>query len=624
MKKVQILETTLRDGSYTVNNQFNINDTAVISKNLEEIGFEYIEVGPGIGLNAGSHTDIKPAFSDMEYIKAAKNSVAKAKIGMFFIPGTGSKKDLTKAKEAGLDFVRIGTNITEYKNSFEYIKFANELGFITTLNLMKSYVVNSDEFKKIAKACYENGVKILYLVDSAGGMLPSEVYEYIKETKDFIPQLKLGFHGHDNLSLSIANSLEAVKAGAEFVDSTMRGIGRSSGNAVTEKLVLTLERLGYNLNIDKEKLYDLSEKVILPYIIQKHENSSDYVSGYAQFHSSYLNSIDKVAKKYSVSKNQLIIEYSQIDKINMDENTLENLAKKMKKEEKENINSLDITAQINYKENNEEQLLELKHRFIELKNKYNVITFFNITKAYSQNKGLKVSPVIHSVKDVVFGSAEINRIKENFNSISDLDDVVDGFLVDNRLFSKDEIVNNKKMYYYDDALLMARSIYNYMQNIILKENYKDIKLFIDIYEEVYYYFINLIKEFKVNIVKNINEADVAIVGKNYIRKEDVSSKNDIKWLLLTVPGMIDPYISKEIFDFNMIRLDLKNELFGEIIESINYKELLNNKYGIRKIDGKKYCSGGYIGQKGTVIVDNINNIKKEYGLSNGDGSIDYF
>jgi 4-hydroxy 2-oxovalerate aldolase/long-chain acyl-CoA synthetase len=244
-KKIQILECTLRDGSYAIDYQFTAEDTAIITSGLEQAGFELIEIGHGLGLNASSPLIGLSAATDEEYLEAAAKSLKKAKFGMFFIPGIGRKKTLDLAAKYKMDFVRIGTNVTEVEQAEPYIKYAKELGFLVFSNLMKSYALPIDEFIKKAELASRYGADVIVVVDSAGGMMPEEVHNYISRIKREIG-VKVGFHGHNNLLLAIANTVEAVKAGAEIVDSSLQGIGRSAGNAQTEILVMVLEKRVYS------------------------------------------------------------------------------------------------------------------------------------------------------------------------------------------------------------------------------------------------------------------------------------------------------------------------------------------------------------------------------------------
>lgn len=623
MNSIEILETTLRDGSYTVNDQFTAEDTFFIAQVLDEIGFKYIEIGPGIGMNAKSKTDITPASDDVEYIREARKAVKNGKIGMFFIPGTGRLEDIDLAADEGLDFLRIGVNITDYQKAFKYISYTKEKGLIPTLNLMKSYAKSVDEFVQVASECYENGVEIIYIVDSAGGMLPNEIEQYIVKAKAQLPNLKLGFHGHDNLSLAMANTLSAINAGADFVDSTIRGIGRSSGNTVTEKLLLILDRMGLKHSFDLDKLFNLSEKIILPYLSNKFESSTDFVLGYSQFHSSYLNSVYRVSKKYNVDLNQLIVNYSKIDKINMDEKLLEEVAANLKTIQQK-PSYFSIVSEIKYNEQKDQQLSILKNKFIELKSKYNSLIFFNLSKPYEQIKEIKISPVVHTIENVVFGSAELSANDDNFYKLIDyFNPIVDGFLVDKRLFSQinSEIIHANKQFFYNDAMMYAKSIFNYLKNIKLQDDLN--KLYMDLYDDVRLFINEFIKDLNLIIVSNINEADVAVVGKNFVESEVINACKNLKWILLTTPRKIDHKISEPKSGLKLIRIDFEREIFSEIIENISYNRLFSEEFGQKVVNDKLYCSGGFIGSKGSVVVDNINRISKIYGTSNGDGSISY-
>ena len=107
-----ILEVTLRDGSYLIDFQFTAADTATIAAALESVGFRWIEVGHGLGMNASQAGKGLAAASDAQYMEAAAQALKRAKWGMFFIPGIGREEDLRLAASYGMSFIRIGTNVT--------------------------------------------------------------------------------------------------------------------------------------------------------------------------------------------------------------------------------------------------------------------------------------------------------------------------------------------------------------------------------------------------------------------------------------------------------------------------------------------------------------------------------
>jgi isopropylmalate/homocitrate/citramalate synthase len=126
--------------------------------------------------------------------------------------------------------------------------------------------------------------------------------------------------------MGVSNSLEAVRLGFDFVDSSLQGLGRSSGNAATEILVAALLKLGYELNIDFIKLLEIGFKYINPMVVLKGEHPLDVIAGFADFHTSYMHCIGKYSAKYSINPALLIIEVCRYDKVNVNEEIMEEIA----------------------------------------------------------------------------------------------------------------------------------------------------------------------------------------------------------------------------------------------------------------------------------------------------------
>tara|TARA_B100000212_G_scaffold209241_1_gene157982 strand:+ start:19701 stop:20768 length:1068 start_codon:yes stop_codon:yes gene_type:complete len=324
-----ILDCTLRDGSYVNDFQFTAEDTKIISKALEDTGFNYIEIGHGVGLGASENTSNVAAATDLDYMKAAHDSLTKAKWGMFCIPGIASLDHLSLAADQGMQFVRIGVNVTEVEKSKDFIQKAKTLGMEVCTNFMKSYVLDPLNFSKQAQISLDFGSDYVYLVDSAGSMLPSEVSEYIKRTLDLCEGIKLGYHGHDNLGLSVANSLISVQLGAKLIDTSLQGYGRSAGNTSTEQFLSAIIRSGYSIDLDPLEVMHAGEKYIRPLILKKGISSLDTVSGQAQFHSSYMPLILKFAKKNRIDPRALIVELCKINKVDAPEELVSKIAKQI-------------------------------------------------------------------------------------------------------------------------------------------------------------------------------------------------------------------------------------------------------------------------------------------------------
>ena len=312
---INLIENTLRDGSYAIDFQFTKEHTEQIVSGLDGLGFKYIEVGHGLGL--GSWNNPKYGLSaenDESYIRSAKQASKNARIVAFFIPGIGTEEDLKKAKDYGLDFVRVGTNINEFKKAKPYVALAKKLGLIVAVNLMKSYSVKSYEFSKIVKEIDSWGTAdVIYLVDSAGCMMPTEIHEYIDKTKQKV-STSIGFHGHNNLSMAVANSVQAINSGATYVDTCVRGMGRSAGNAQTEIMIWMMSKMGLDTDIDLYKLYEFADNVVLPVMARKQGLSADEIHiGVSKFHTSFMPLVNNAIEKYGVEKKQLIKEVSDIN-----------------------------------------------------------------------------------------------------------------------------------------------------------------------------------------------------------------------------------------------------------------------------------------------------------------------
>ena len=329
MKRVRILECTLRDGSYAVDFKFTADDTAVISAALETAGFDLIEIGHGSGLGASTAEIGIAAATDEEYVRAAALTLKKASFGAFFVPGLGTKKHLDMARYYGMSFIRIGTNVTRSEEAREFIEYSRGLGFDVSYNAMKSYAVPPEEFQRRLKQTTEWGAETVYVVDSAGGMMPNEVREYVARLRDAVGETRIGFHGHNNFGLANANALAAVEAGATMIDTTLLGMGRSSGNSQTEVMLVLFSKLGFATGVDLLKTMEIGERLIKPRMTGGTGVSAlDVMLGAAQFHSSFLPRIEKACAQYKLDPKLLVIEVSKIDIINPSEALIMSIAER--------------------------------------------------------------------------------------------------------------------------------------------------------------------------------------------------------------------------------------------------------------------------------------------------------
>jgi 4-hydroxy-2-oxovalerate aldolase len=327
----KILDTTLRDGSYVVDFQINARQTHDICEAVDSLGFDYIEIGHGLGMQATNIPSMKGAATDEEYLEAASSAIRKAIWGTFFIPGIASTKDIELAAKYKMPMIRIGANVNEYDRAAESIAFAKNKGMFVCANFMKTYALPYHEVGEIAAQAAAMGADLVCIVDSAGAMLPDDVEGYIKAIRNST-DAQIGFHGHNNLGMAIWNSVVAFNHGVDVIDTSLRGMGRSAGNTVSEIFLLTLKRLGHDLGYDLIAMMDAAEKHIDP-LMKGYTQVDSYsiLSGYAKFHSSFQPKIEAFAKEYDIDPRRLILALCEQNVLNAPDDLLEALCKELSK-----------------------------------------------------------------------------------------------------------------------------------------------------------------------------------------------------------------------------------------------------------------------------------------------------
>ncbi|MHA1217726.1 MAG: hypothetical protein ACTSO5_03475 [Candidatus Heimdallarchaeaceae archaeon] len=661
MKKLDVLECTLRDASYSIDFQFDVNDTAIIARLLEDAGFRFIEIGHGVGLDASEMGKGIAASTDEEYLKVASENIKKAKFGMFFIPGIGRRESINLAVDYGMEFIRIGTDITRVDEAEEYIKLAKKYDMYTSSNLMKTYAITPQEALEQARKVVDWGVDIVTVVDSAGGMLPHEVKEYIGLMYDNL-DVRLGFHGHNNFTLGVANTLAAIEAGATIVDSTLQGLGRSAGNTPTEILLIVLEKLGYDLPYDIGKTLAIGEKYIKPLIKKQGIDPLDVVSGYALFHSSFTKTVFDTAKEQGVDPLDLIVEVSKIDKVKVSSELAEKAAKNLKKEGKGmfvkpkfrvNETSIALPKPLN-EESFDDHLNNVLRELKKEAGKTGKTKVLAIAKSL-KNEKKQVSRFLRFNESIVVAHVDIVDLSDIQNIVSAVADDLDYLAVDRDLnFDIRNIPENLKAIYYNDFKAMTSSIFSYITTYNLEN-----------FNPIFYGNNNYNKHLSIQIQNNLsinsflidslsNEAYRIVIDKNnmesYVSFEKTEFENILRKKILLVNFDLEGKILDNQFiknipnqsiildtglgnltdlsikrakanDITIRRISMEIGLLNELMMEIESSERLNIDEIERTIDGIKIVPIGIVGEKGSLVVDSIQNPTKIIGVADGKGSL---
>lgn len=323
---MKVLDTTLRDGSYLINFGFTAEQTVDICATLDESGIDLIEVGHGVGLNASESGHGRAAGTDEAYMKAAAKAVTRGKWGMFAIPGICELSHLDACFDHEIGFLRFGVSIDAYDKVFPFVEKTKAAGVIACVNFMKSYTREPLIFEQAAREVMKAGTDYVYVVDSAGNMTPSRVRQYCERIGD----LPIGFHAHNNLGLAMANALVAVECGAEVIDCSLQGMGRCTGNTMTEHFVALMQREGDLGHIDLFTLLDAAEEHVRPLLRQVGHDTVDLICGYSGFHSSYMDVIRRNAIEFDVDPRLLIIEVCKVSQSDAPEDLVREKARALR------------------------------------------------------------------------------------------------------------------------------------------------------------------------------------------------------------------------------------------------------------------------------------------------------
>lgn len=332
-QKVTLHDMSLRDGMHAKQHQISLEQMIAVATDLDDAGMPLIEVTHGDGLGGASLNYGFPAHTDEEYLNAVVPKMKNAKISALLLPGIGTVDHLKMAKDCGVTTIRVATHCTEADVSEQHIGMAAKMGMDTVGFLMMAHMVSAEKVLEQAKLMQSYGANCIYCTDSAGYMLPDEVTEKLGLLRaELNPNVELGFHGHHNLAMGIANSLAAIEAGASRIDGSVAGLGAGAGNTPLEVLVAVLDRMDAVSGVDLYKIMDVAEDLIVPLMDNPIRLDRDALTlGYAGVYSSFLLFAKRAEAKYGISARDILVELGRRGTVGGQEDMIEDLALTMAK-----------------------------------------------------------------------------------------------------------------------------------------------------------------------------------------------------------------------------------------------------------------------------------------------------
>ena len=306
---IRITDSSLRDGSHAKRHQFTVDDVRSIVGALDDAGVPVIEVTHGDGLGGSSFTYGFSRTPEQELIRAAVETARRARIAFLMLPGLGVKDDIRAAADNGAAVCRIATHCTEADIAVQHFGLAREMGLETVGFLMMSHSQPPEALAAQARIMADAGCQCVYVVDSAGALVLDQVTDRVAAlVAELGPDAQVGFHGHENLGLAVANSVLAVRAGALQIDGSTRRLGAGAGNTPVEAFAAVCERLGIRTGVDVLKIIDAAEDVVRP--VMDEECTLDRMAllmGYAGVYSSFLKHAYTQAARYGVSGADILL-----------------------------------------------------------------------------------------------------------------------------------------------------------------------------------------------------------------------------------------------------------------------------------------------------------------------------
>jgi 4-hydroxy 2-oxovalerate aldolase len=275
---------------------------------LDAAGVRAIEVTHGDGLGGSSFNYGFSLTDELTLVRAAVEESRTAAIAVLLLPGLGTVEHLRAAHDAGAGSRGSPRTAPRRTCRCSTSRQAAGLGMETVGFLMLSHRIPPEQLAAQARVMADAGCQCVYVVDSAGALILEQAGDRVAAlVAELGDDAQVGYHGHQNLSFGVANSVLAYRAGARQIDGSLCALGAGAGNSPTEVLVASFERLGIATGIDVDAVLAAAQDVAQPYISRlPWMDRSSIVQGYVGVYSSFLLHAERAEERYGVPAHELL------------------------------------------------------------------------------------------------------------------------------------------------------------------------------------------------------------------------------------------------------------------------------------------------------------------------------